>query len=829
MALGVLAIVLLGVVAERQAAQQSAEIASAITARWELTDSRLHRDFPAMALDGKGIAWVAYIEHDGKLDVLRLARRTDARIENVAQVSEPGVIHQPAIAVDGSGGVWIFWGQVDKRDVMTLRGRRWAKERLEAPQTLATSAGSDTFADAGVDHAGRVWVVWQSLRRGQGDVFARWFDGKWSKELAVSRPEGGNWEPRLAFDGRDGAWVVFDSSRGGEFNLFLAHLGLQGDAREYPVTSSPEYEARASIARDATGFWIAAERGRRQWGKPQRGHANNDGLNGHKRVLLGHFDTESGRFTEVPVPDGGRPTPRPSPSANLPALAVDGSGNPWLAFRYFFENRWMIAVTRYDVAEKTWSRPTEVPDSGFGQDRHATLARDPAGKLWLAWPSDRRDTKVAGVAGVFVAELQTKLELHRAPAVKVEMLDEPKPYLDTPTAPRPRDQHHRWSFGGKTYTLVFGDLHRHTDFSNCRTGFDGSVVDHFRYGYDMAALDFMGTSDHTDVGKKYDPYEWWQTQRLVDAFYAPGKFTSLYAYEREQKYPWGHRNVVFAQRGAPLVYINRKLYQDSQWAAQYPVAAGTGEITPQELWDVLRKYGKKVALISHTGATAMGTDWDRYERIDGAFENTVEIYQGARVSYEGRGAPQPTVGLRQGQKYTADTASKAVIPMPPAAIGDFGVERNNGVYQHALARGHKLGVFASSDHVSQHASFGGVYVESVTREGIIEGFRARRTIAATDKVFVEFSANGKPMGSVFESGRPQLQLAVNGTAPIKRVTIVRNEADYKVFEPNARALRETFVDVAPVAGENRYYLRVEQADGSMAWSSPLWITAPTSR
>jgi len=46
----------------------------------------------------------------------------------------------------------------------------------------------------------------------------------------------------------------------------------------------------------------------------------------------------------------------------------------------------------------------------------------------------------------------------------------------------------------------------------------------------MAALDFMGTSDHTDIAKKYDPYEWWQTQRMVDVFFAPGKFNSLYAY-----------------------------------------------------------------------------------------------------------------------------------------------------------------------------------------------------------------------------------------------------------------------------------------------------------
>src|SRR6185295_6955419 len=185
-------------------------------------------------------------------------------------------------------------------------------------------------------------------------------------------------------------------------------------------------------------------------------------------------------------------------------------------------------------------------------------------------------------------------------------------------------------------------------------------------------------------------------------------------------------------------------------------------ITPMELWDLLGKYRRPVALISHTGATGMGTDWDKYERIDGAVENTVEIFQGARVSYEGLGAPQPTVGLRAGQKYTADTASKAEIPAPPAAIEDFGEERNNGLYQHALARGHQLGVFASSDHISQHTSFGGVYVEEVTREGIIEGFKARRSIAATAKIFVEFSCNGQPMGSIFDAnGKPELKFAVH--------------------------------------------------------------------
>jgi hypothetical protein len=277
----------------------------------------------------------------------------------------------------------------------------------------------------------------------------------------------------------------------------------------------------------------------------------------------------------------------------------------------------------------------------------------------------------------------------------------------------------------------------------------------------------------------------------------------------------------------------------------YPVEDGQGQgnpaqILPRELWAVLGKYGKPVAVISHTGATGMGTDWDRYPSVDGQVENTVEIFQGARVSYEGLGAPQPTVGLRLGERYTADTASPVKIPAPPEAIEDFGMERNRGLYQYALSKGFHLGVFASSDHVAQHTSFGGVYVEEASREGIIRGLKARLSVAATDKIFVEFSCNGRPMGEAFETREtPAVVFHVAGTARLKRVTILRNEKALQVFESPAGTgaappenqkhpaenhnFSAQWADQSPLTGENRYYLRVEQEDGNMAWSSPVWV------
>ena len=134
-------------------------------------------------------------------------------------------------------------------------------------------------------------------------------------------------------------------------------------------------------------------------------------------------------------------------------------------------------------------------------------------------------------------------------------------------------------------------------------------------------------------------------------------------------------------------------------------------------------------------------------------------------------------------------------------------------------------MYASSEHIATHTSFGGVYVEEFTREGIIEGFKARRTCAATDKIFVELSSGDHLMGEVFETReKPALRFRIEGTAPVKRLTIVRNEQNHHVIEPNTASVSGEWTDDNPAPGENRYYLRIEQSDGNMAWSSPLWIT-----
>jgi hypothetical protein len=78
------------------------------------------------------------------------------------------------------------------------------------------------------------------------------------------------------------------------------------------------------------------------------------------------------------------------------------------------------------------------------------------------------------------------------------------------------------------------------------------------------------------------------------------------------------------------------------------------------------------------------------------------------------------------------------------------------------------------------------------------------------------------------------RLPAAGTAPLKSISIIRNGEVFHTFHP-----KDSFYEFAhddmeqlhkallPGQGEKPpfayYYLKVEQADGHIAWRSPIWI------
>lgn len=795
-----------------------------IEASASLETPQVQEDFPALCVPPGGRPLVAYIAYDSTAEVVRLAELTSEGLAQRGAVSRPGNVYQPCLACDGNGDAWCVWSQMTDGGGWDLLARPVTGGRPRGEiVTIVDSPGNDVFPDARADRQGRLWVTWQSLSGGHGDVFVKHYDpqGKtWSQPIRVTKHSSGDWEPRLAFGTADEALVVLDSYRNGNFDVFLARVSPAGQVKLTPIAATPRYEARASAAASPEGrtLWVAYEDGPRRWGKDlgSEWRKLGGGLHYDRHLYLAKVELATGRVTKVADVTGlipglmvtlGRPN---SNSICLPKVTVDGGGDPWLFYRHG-KAFWRAAVTRYDVRKQAWTVPQTLAKSTYCQDRRVAAAPAADGRIYAVWPSDGRTDKQQRVSAIHLAAIDPKTPL---PYADASLLKTPqkraapafKPVNDTPE--RDRGDRHRWDFDGRQYTLYWGDFHRHTDFSRCRTSDDGCIVEHFRYAYDAAGLDYLSTTDHTDAGKVYHEYEWWQTQKLADMFHAPEFFLAFYAYEREQRWPYGHRNVIFIERGGPVVYIKRANYAASRWATPLPPQDGalSGEIPPWQLWKLLRRSGMRVVTIEHTPGGGMGTDWGVYKEIDSRIENLVEIYQGSRNSYEGVGAPQPAVARQAG----------------PMEFGKF----NAGVYQNALRLGLKLGVFASSDHRSTNVSFGGVYVKEFTRQGVFEAVDARRTIAASDKIFMEFSCNGRMLGEIFQTAqKPVLKVSVRGTAPLRAVTIIRNEVSIRRFSSKDTAeLDVTFTDEKPIAGENRYYVRVEQTDGNMGWTSPVWVT-----
>jgi hypothetical protein len=359
---------------------------------------------------------------------------------------------------------------------------------------------------------------------------------------------------------------------------------------------------------------------------------------------------------------------------------------------------------------------------------------------------------------------------------------------------------YRATIGGKTYQLLRGEFHRHTELTS-HQDMDGTLEEMWRYGLDVAGMDWIGNGDH-DNGYGVE-YLWWLVQKQTDIFHHPPAFTPMFTYERSVSYPSGHRNAMFARRGIrPLPRI--------------PGGRGPLFGTPEKgspdiktFYAYLKHFGGICA--SHTSGTGMGTDWRDYDAIA---EPVVEIYQGLRQSYEHEGAPATAKG-------------------PKDSIGGY---RPLGFIWNAWRKGHRLGIEVSSDHYSTHISYAVVFAEEPTRKGILDAFQKRHSYGANDNIILDVRCGEKMMGDVFElRGKPSLRVKAVGTQPIARVSIVRgvgSEVPRYVYdtEPKKKEVELTWTDEAPEWGKtNYYYVRIEQTRpkggaGALAWASPMWIT-----
>jgi hypothetical protein len=778
------------------------------------TPHAVQDDYPAFWVHYKTgkhyLAWLAY--QNGSDRVLLAARDgPEGKWSAPVQVDGPGQHFRVALAGTHGDTLWVVYA-AQRDHNWDLYGRPYQGGKLGAEVRLTKAAGPDIWQRMTTDSRGRAWLVWQGFRGGQADIFARCADGDgWHEPIKVSTSTGNDWDPCIAADPtQDRVWIGWDSYHGTNYRVCIRSLtggpaGTPGQVL-YPE-ESPRFGVHVSLACDRAGrLWAAWDESGPQWGKDTGflygGGARTDTTRlyawRHIRVKC----LQDGKWLE-PAADLHQALPLLKRDYyELPQLQADTEGRLWMAFRvrtclrprqdgWGALGRWDVYATAF-LGDR-WLPPVPLPGSAGRNDMRADSQRDSAGNVYFAYASDNRhwmpptmlprnhSIAVSRLAG---AAAPVEPRLVARPKVEGPALVNVHPGEAEQVA---RVRKYKIEVGGKLYHIYRGDLHRHTDISVDGIG-DGSLMDLHRYALDAAAFDYILVTDH-NMGQD-DEYCWWRTQQANDLYTVPRTFISMYGYERSVRYPNGHRNVIWPERGHRTLPL-------PQQAIPAQMEADTGK-----LYAYLRQTGG--ICTSHTGATDQGTDWD--QALDPALEPIVELFQGFHTSYEMPGAP------------------KAVSAQTDRIHGKF---QPSGFISRALKKGYRLGFQASSDHISTHVSYACILAEEFSRKGLVEAMKKRHTYAATDNIVLDVRMDGHLMGDEVKTARPALDVVVLGTGPLDRVEVLRDDAVVHTHRPKEAGAEARFhwQDLAPARGPRAsvYYVRVLQQNGAMAWASPLWV------
>ncbi len=336
--------------------------------------------------------------------------------------------------------------------------------------------------------------------------------------------------------------------------------------------------------------------------------------------------------------------------------------------------------------------------------------------------------------------------------------------------------------------IFWGDPHGHTRLSDGL----GTPESYYAFARDEAALDFAAIADHSQYMSDDD---WLWIQEATKRFNVAGEFVTLLGYEyslNARKPHYGDKCIYYPGDEGPLLRATDILRTEYADMAEHA-----------EEW---KRHGAMMIVHQHARGTCSFYDSD--------LVRLCEVYS--------------VWGASEGPEATRE--------LLPSRVRDYSGHWGRD----ALAKGWILGFCGGSDdHAGRPGNTnwlrrstawpGGltaVWARELSRQAIWQAMWHRRCYATTGaRIFLEFSVNGQPMGSVIQGGEETvvgLKVRVCGTAPLEKVEILRNGEVIDARGANAWDVAYEIEDRA-VGGASYWYVRVWQQDGEMAWSSPIWV------
>lgn len=337
-------------------------------------------------------------------------------------------------------------------------------------------------------------------------------------------------------------------------------------------------------------------------------------------------------------------------------------------------------------------------------------------------------------------------------------------------------------------SIFFGDIHGHTLHSDGR----GTPLQYYTYARDVARLDFCALTEHDFM---LTDEMWADVQATTEGFNVPGRFVTIQAYEWSgQTEVGGDHNVYF--RGTDTTILRCRSYYDYRNQQAYHGRDPQANHIEDLYSALIRRYPEgEVMVIPHFGGRPANPKWHNPR-----LEPMIEIFSDHQRSHEW-------------------------------AYSFF-------------RRGYRLGILASSDcHLGRpgngflnspfavskfeaNTALVAISAETLTRENVFDAIFSRRAYATTgDRILLDVRFGEAEMGQdVSAPSTPVLVAEIEGTAPVTMVEVWKDVAVAHRLEVKEESVRLEWTDPnpPPVGGTSAYWVRVIQANGEEAISSPNW-------
>lgn len=780
-------------------------------------------EYPSLVSDWKGNMWIhslrriAYPENTELVSSFHFNGEKWVESEPVTQ--SPGRYEAPISACALGGLPIVAWTTI-KEGKWEISVAQLSSKGYEQAHTFFGKSGRAINPVLLAAHKNRNWIAWENLLDGKFTIFISKYDsGIWSEPIHINKSESSCFNPAMAEAKNGDLYLAYGYNQGYHQNIEM--MILDGKTlkikKKVPIAlggglkNRANINSKAALAFDALDrLWISYENNRFV-------HRLDDGDNYTGDRCCAILSYKNGKIVEIEKTGKWLFSGK---NDHKPTFVKDNKGHLYIATHcggdFVGNPHWQYRLSWLDP-QKGWAEPqTIIQTKQKGALIPPAIAFDKNNQLWFTTcienrfkdgESEKPEEVVRSLLTQLTVQQFTTPELNgkytslKFKNTKVKEFLPGDEQISTFSG-HPKVSDEQINVNGEVYTLVYGNLHEHSENSPCwPAGTDGTLHEDYRFGMFTENYDFVGITDH---GYSLTEVYWRKSLRLADFYNEPGRFIALPAMEwtlRSNKdldgiqYGAGHYNVIFASAEESKKFIRneQEIYNVYTPETNNSVA----------LWKFLdSKNIDCISIPHHPADETHPVDWDVH---DEKYVPVVELFQ-CRGNSEYPGCPRE-FNL---ERHRTTKHKRAFV--------DYALKEKK----------YKMGFVSSGDHNGMGVGVAALWVKELSRDGILEAMRSKRCFATTgDKMIVDFRINGETTGSVVKINKaPQLNIAVKGQRELAKVEILRDSEVIKTFIPDDGTIEfnNEFMDENHQNREGvYYYTRATQKNKEIAWSSPVWV------